>query len=130
LSSVAGQTAYFDNIIVTEALADNSGQDNPLQVIGQILRQPYLPPCDDRFGICTDAANYVQGMVTGSGPLAGYIQLNGVWLWKSNLLNYPGVSLVDQVLKVSEGCYAELVWDGSGAPDMGGFDSGFDEGFD
>jgi hypothetical protein len=65
----SGASYLIDNITITEALPDNSGQDNHLQVIGQLTREQF--GTSGLYGIVIDQENYVQGTVTDGGQLIG-----------------------------------------------------------
>jgi hypothetical protein len=115
----SGGSGDFDNVIVTEALPDHSGQDNHAQVIGEVTRQPYLPPCDDRSGILVDDKNYITAQVTTGGTVTGYYSPDGVnWHGSTDLSAQFPTDVIESAGTLTikgppEGrYYAELVYNG------------------
>lgn len=64
----------WDYVIITEALSDNSGQGNHLQVIGQVTRCAF--GTGGLFGVQVDEKNFLQGTVSSGAQIVGWEDRN------------------------------------------------------
>jgi hypothetical protein len=112
LRTVTAGAAYYDNVILSEALPDYSGNDNPAQVFGQVTRAP-MNPCIN--AACTTEGSHIRVFGTPGDKLAGWYAptADDIWRYYADMSLAPEVSKDGDDYILESGCYGMLTLEGA-----------------
>jgi hypothetical protein len=101
-----------DNVILSEALPDYSGNDNPAQVFGQVTRAP-MNPCIN--AACTTEGSHIRVFGTPGDKLAGWYAptADDIWRYYADMSLAPEVSKDGDDYILESGCYGMLTLEGA-----------------